>query len=102
HSPGRRDPHSFPTRRSSDLGQKKREGETSVKLTAHFPTPAHPPGSGRALRRRVFPAKERDSPIRDSAMRDGRSRHRRGATAGRRDRKSTRLNSSHLGISYAV
>src|ERR1039458_10477715 len=32
----------------------------------------------------------------------GRSRSRRPARRPRRDRKSTRLNSSHLGISYAV
>src|SRR5205814_10567401 len=74
--------HSFPTRRSSDLD----------------------------LRRRV------EGPPRPVAdhVRDGQLRRRRGVGQGDRrhrwrshaaedqDRKSTRLNSSHLGISYAV
>src|SRR5205814_8810166 len=76
-----RDLHSFPTRRSSDLGRSA--------------APARPRAPDRApdrllLRRRVsgrccLPAKSRPA---------------RAATSA--DRKSTRLNSSHLGISYAV
>src|SRR5438045_7732452 len=64
-------PHSFPTRRSSDLAR-------------GAPRPRGAP--------------------RRAARRSGADRLRslRGARAARRDRKSTRLNSSHLGISYAV
>src|SRR5438045_6782139 len=67
------DLHSFPTRRSSDLD------------AALFR--AHQSGDGVPARRHV-------------GRRHGRSRARR--DCGRADRKSTRLNSSHLGISYAV
>src|SRR5262245_62302848 len=78
--------HSCPTRRSSDLqtvqargGSRGDEGGQGVGRVATFPPDAtlgvacHT-GTGRA----VAPAR------------------------GGRDRKSTRLNSSHLGISYAV
>src|SRR5690625_5652131 len=61
-------PHSFPTRRSSDLLGRRRGGG------------AHPPAAG------AGPARP--------------DRGRGGAQPG--DRKSTRLNSSHVGISYAV
>src|SRR5947209_12497081 len=69
-----RDLHSFPTRRSSDL-------------------------SGcQAARTPRVPCRRRPSPA------SSRARWRRAPTARhtRRDRKSTRLNSSHANISYAV
>src|SRR5690606_40656560 len=88
-----RDLHSFPTRRSSDL-----EGR----------------GRGRARRRgaALRRADERGARnARSSAERSARDR-RAGTTPlplaisarplSRRDRKSTRLNSSHVKISYAV
>src|ERR1035441_10593766 len=59
-----RDLHSFPTRRSSDLGQSRQVGR--------------------------------------SARKEPRDRAGSIAAERSRDRKSTRLNSSHLGISYAV
>src|SRR5699024_12581132 len=65
-------PHSFPTRRSSDLRNQA--------------TPGVWPASRAALRGASPPA----------------LRHRPRALRGRRDRKSTRLNSSHVSISYAV
>src|SRR5437870_10049742 len=69
-----RDLHSFPTRRSSDLvGKGRRCGRDSTHFAGH--------------------------PL-------SRGRHRNAAQPGtgavRRDRKSTRLNSSHVAISYAV
>src|SRR5438045_6981354 len=67
-----RDLHSFPTRRSSDLGAPA-PSRRSIRLDGEAPR-----GSGRGPK-----ANEAPSP--------------RGE-----DRKSTRLNSSHLGISYAV
>src|SRR5215831_20412677 len=59
-----RDLHSFPTRRSSDLGGRAVPCGKVPRVEV-FPEPLQPPGV-------------------------------------HRDRKSTRLNSSHLGISYAV
>src|SRR5947199_6172967 len=64
-----RDLHSFPTRRSSDLGS----------------TPVRGPGGGGP------------KPPPSDQFGDGTPLRRTGL-----DRKSTRLNSSHLGISYAV
>src|SRR3712207_7301336 len=55
---------------------------------------------GRARRRRGR-ARSR-SPSRGPAARDGRSRTTGPSRSRRRDRKSTRLNSSHANISYAV
>src|SRR5690606_41728294 len=68
-----RDLHSFPTRRSSDL--------TSSRIST-------PTITGRRCSRSSTPR-----------SRGGRSRWR---PSRRRDRKSTRLNSSHVKISYAV
>src|SRR5690606_42093476 len=80
-----RDPHSFPTRRSSDLGR-------------------------RAEHRPERPAPRADRLFREPAAAgaDGGTRGpgRAGGPdargAGKSDRKSTRLNSSHVKISYAV
>src|SRR5205814_10152333 len=79
--------HSFPTRRSSDLG--------FVSASAGR-TRASPRGrrARRSRLRRPLPA----SPPRARATCAERSAAREPAP----DRKSTRLNSSHLGISYAV
>src|SRR5205807_9690522 len=76
-----RDLHSFPTRRSSDL---------------------HAGGGGRGGRGggRVQHAEAGAGARR--AARGGRDDARRVPQAHREDRKSTRLNSSHLVISYAV
>src|SRR5438034_7403190 len=66
-----RDLHSFPTRRSSDLG---RFGGTD----------------GKPVRRH------------EGVLWEWRDARQRGPQGGPRDRKSTRLNSSHTVISYAV
>src|SRR5699024_12835776 len=78
---------SFPTRRSSDLGPPvlPEEPATSVNLracAAHRPVDR--PRSSSSSRRRPGPGLPRC------------------AAQARRDRKSTRLNSSHVSISYAV
>src|SRR5438034_6505177 len=67
----------FPTRRSSDLDDRDRAARA------------------RALHRaaRLRPAQQHDRDVQD---------HRRRALRDPRDRKSTRLNSSHTVISYAV
>src|SRR5438045_9751102 len=72
--------HSFPTRRSSDL---------------------LPDGGARVLERRIHVATEilGDGPREIVARVPATALEQVGAAA---DRKSTRLNSSHLGISYAV
>src|SRR5438034_7200444 len=70
-----RDLHSFPTRRSSDLAGPPREGRAAFVRARRTP---------RGARRRVL----------------GLARH--GGLPARSDRKSTRLNSSHTVISYAV
>src|SRR5436305_10476212 len=68
-----RDLHSFPTRRSSDLGVRRRRREAALRR--------EPP---RRARGRRHPGARAAARARD------------------RDRKSTRLNSSHVRISYAV
>src|SRR5947199_3052106 len=73
------DLHSFPTRRSSDL-----QRSTS---TTPSSSPSWTPAKGRSA----------GSPDR-CGQRTALSR----VSTRARDRKSTRLNSSHLGISYAV
>src|SRR5262245_64932032 len=77
-----RDLPSFPTRRSSDL----RLQRLTQRRLPRRPLPSPP----RNLRRR--PTRSRPDGCRRSPA----------CLAGRGDRKSTRLNSSHLGISYAV
>src|SRR5262245_63282356 len=72
--------HSFPTRRSSDL--------TAPVGGARFGIAAALGACSRASRDERLPRRARPA--------------RRGAALVRPDRKSTRLNSSHLGISYAV
>src|SRR5690606_39990369 len=81
--------HSFPTRRSSDLGRATYPVNTVVRCA----------GTGSAfilIHRSVFERIEADQgPVwydRVFVQQDGR----------KRDRKSTRLNSSHVKISYAV
>src|SRR5436309_9378194 len=79
-----RDLHSFPTRRSSDLA--RREYQVDRHHVGHPPAPWY---------------------IRSCNAPGERTRRCRGTApgsrpAGRRDRKSTRLNSSHVKISYAV
>src|SRR5207253_10876993 len=81
--------HSFPTRRSSDL-----------------------PRISRRHRHRDLCRRERDAADAEAQRRAARRHHarvrrrcgrsRRALRASGRDRKSTRLNSSHVAISYAV
>src|SRR5205807_10063026 len=94
--------HSFPTRRSSDLlalhcwrGSEDSQSEVAL---------GRPPDPGLGLRceRRIVPAplKLRNDRIYGAIGRRG---DRNGAVHPHgEDRKSTRLNSSHLVISYAV
>src|SRR5438034_3271086 len=81
HTPTTRDPHSFPTRRSSDL--QRRNGDEKL-------------GAEDAARDRIEMKRaqivDRVPDGEEGSDRDGQ----------RRDRKSTRLNSSHTVISYAV
>src|SRR5262245_64506721 len=77
--------HSFPTRRSSDLHEREAH---QVKI------------GGESLAARQAVADEERAHQRqedDRSQRNGRR-----VRLEREDRKSTRLNSSHLGISYAV
>src|SRR5437899_9686530 len=76
-----RDLHSFPTRRSSDL--------TEQKHTMEAPGTETPTFDEQSLRDEL---KEASQQFFSTLFRE----------ASLRDRKSTRLNSSHLGISYAV
>src|SRR5690606_41307351 len=91
--------HSFPTRRSSDLAASHRSSALphpsewavcwcrSPKRTP--PSPGGRPGAGHA-------AGDGDGPGTDGGAVSG------AAASGDEDRKSTRLNSSHVKISYAV
>src|SRR5204863_9654353 len=76
-----RDLHSFPTRRSSDLGDFRGQGRL-----------VHAGAEGRVSG--VLSTGERRRAFQRALG--------RGAAAGGSDRKSTRLNSSHVEISYAV
>src|SRR5690242_21096836 len=84
-----RDLHSFPTRRSSDLPARVRGPSLD---------PRRAGGAHRlqrvSHRRGSVPL---DEPRRSLSRDDRREVH-----VGREDRKSTRLNSSHMSISYAV
>src|SRR5205814_9441421 len=77
-----RDLHSFPTRRSSDL-------DRGVVLARDLAGPAAVAVDGEVFDRRRRAA---ERALRVTAQLD----------LAKPDRKSTRLNSSHLGISYAV
>src|SRR5205814_10249314 len=79
-----RDLHSFPTRRSSDLRfchARRRTGATKVHSSIIRPRRCSTRTAARFIRASVITS---------------------AATRRFIDRKSTRLNSSHLGISYAV
>src|SRR5690606_41922583 len=85
---GPRDLHSFPTRRSSDLTAATR-GRSPTGRGARPDSSRPPRPSPRAARRQS--SRGGSSPA---------ARRRR--SQARQDRKSTRLNSSHVKISYAV
>src|SRR5207253_5483420 len=78
--------HSFPTRRSSDLGDALAAGEASQHVREDVDTSEARRHIGRNLPRRVA----------------ARQLGGHGGELRVRDRKSTRLNSSHVAISYAV
>src|SRR5207253_11389223 len=96
------DYHPFPTRRSSDLKGCALSGGTLLS-----PREGRNAGGGRT----VFPSAQNQSAQTVSPRRRSSSDSRRRTTrncapetrtsAGRGDRKSTRLNSSHVAISYA-
>src|SRR5207249_7533057 len=82
------DLRSFPTRRSSDLGT-RRSAHPGVR-----PSPREVPPEATMGRRLCGSRPVPDRETRCSGFRAGPEK--------RRDRKSTRLNSSHVSISYAV
>src|SRR5207249_11432201 len=96
HHPTTRPPHSFPTRRSSDLAPSQHtlvDGE----LRSRDPRPGEPgrfndagTSHGRTALRVAQQGDRHVRPRRRVILRDD------------QDRKSTRLNSSHVSISYAV
>src|SRR5437870_10812540 len=78
------DLHAFPTRRSSDLIALRSENRKNEQSTSGESCHCHRSGTGHRIRMRPPPCRRRrahPNPI---------------------DRKSTRLNSSHVAISYAV
>src|SRR5205814_10193196 len=83
-----RDLHSFPTRRSSDL-------TAGLQMSQPRPLPCLPTSS---LKVRMPVA----DTISNSSARDRVKCSHSALLCSTPDRKSTRLNSSHLGISYAV
>src|SRR5690606_40937504 len=92
-------PHlpSFPTRRSSDLHVEEPRAEPLAGLALED-EPA-----GRAGRRHLEPATEEPTAAAHrTATHQPPAQHRRALGRPGQDRKSTRLNSSHVKISYAV
>src|SRR5207245_11350889 len=90
--------HSFPTRRSSDLPS---IGVIEIEVPAHMEDAANL----RQPRRVVQPGatmKDRDATHPVGMLIDDEQVHRPAHAPQQRDRKSTRLNSSHGSISYAV
>src|SRR5439155_26233231 len=81
-----RDLHSFPTRRSSDLG-----GDAPAASTGAGPGGDAPAAAGGRLQG-----------ARDDRVGDGEAAGLPRRSVGDGDRKSIRLNSSHVAISYAV
>src|SRR5207253_7686540 len=92
-----RPPHSFPTRRSSDLVR----GHRALEERAPGDVEERPTGSRRHEQQEGAGCR-RPEPDRDEGEREpgGAERHRRRDMSP--DRKSTRLNSSHVATSYAV
>src|SRR5690606_41741632 len=85
-----RDLHSFPTRRSSDLEAVGADGEPRERPGAGRVEPADLPRTQREAEVQAVP--DVDDPVDDALER----------VLEEVDRKSTRLNSSHVKISYAV
>src|SRR5205814_5605128 len=83
--------HSFPTRRSSDLHPRHSVGGRRAQSR-----PRHDRGASPHLRGIAPGAADRGAGARSRQIQG------RALSRPRQDRKSTRLNSSHLGISYAV
>src|SRR5205814_8568073 len=94
--------HSFPTRRSSDLDRVKTQDVLADHVQIGGPEGREFTAVGLRIADRAQIIDQRVEP--DIYNVPGVARHRdapREAGARDRDRKSTRLNSSHLGISYA-
>src|SRR5690606_41091199 len=97
----RRGPPSFPTRRSSDLGAEHPDPPLAARIELDVPLTIEPPSEvdlrvgGEAF------GHYRNLPASISASSPA-NRRRSAHQPVRRDRKSTRLNSSHVKISYAV
>src|SRR5690606_39534774 len=92
--------HPFPTRRSSDLGcSVTYRVEDVCTLTYFFWKFTHFGNSTRIIRDR---SESVDSKLHCSSCHHRRSGDRDSVESGKLDRKSTRLNSSHVKISYAV
>src|SRR5207302_8748989 len=94
--------HSFPTRRSSDLREFDLKIGGSERRSPRSPPPGLVPGEMvRSVRRQSWRAKRRrthlSAPPRQEVLEGGPYE-----LACSQDRKSTRLNSSHVKISYAV
>src|SRR5207249_8423448 len=100
---GRRcDLHSFPTRRSSDLAFAiDRSGDPGIRKLAstRLARIGNPRDDGAIARAKVDEASltDVDHAVEPVEILD---LHHRGNDAAERDRKSTRLNSSHVSISY--
>src|SRR5207249_10589285 len=88
--------HSFPTRRSSDLSRRKK----SSKFMPTRGRSSHFRCADSGSWHREHPARANSKQACSNSSK--RTCKRSPIAANRRDRKSTRLNSSHVSISYAV
>src|SRR5204863_6451549 len=91
--------HSFPTRRSSDLERKVLVGDRIETDRVHRVGNVEQDAVSRARTRRQADFRKHRDVV---AAIGRRGRLRAGPVIAARDRKSTRLNSSHVEISYAV
>src|SRR5207249_11142034 len=88
--------HSFPTRRSSDLSWKRTESSSTRRADDRIRIPIPLRAIARVCIWREFWWRE-CTPTKSSSKTAAST-----AAKSRKDRKSTRLNSSHVSISYAV
>src|SRR5207249_7001340 len=94
--------HSFPTRRSSDLPEEADSGHEADRRVQDVSYGFRGADDLKGVRRAAPSALVERASGRQLVREDEHERPEHDRRDGERDRKSTRLNSSHVSISYAV